>query len=176
MANLLVCTAQGAFQPKLIPEISRAATECQCNILDMRSSLLAEELSVSFVLSGHWNALAKFEHNAGNIASRLGLAIQVNRSKKQQLPGAHLPYSVQIFAGGNETLITDVTAFFIDQGIIIQELFANTYQAHQTDSPATVLNLAIAIPADVPVNLVRDSFQMLCDECNMDGILEPIKN
>lgn len=176
MANLLICSALGPNKSEILGELAVLATESQCKIADMRASALGEEMCVCFVLSGHWNALAKFEHQIQALAPKLDLQVHIKRSKIQQHSEALLPYTVQIFTGESSSLISDVTTFFIQQGIVIQELFSNTYAAHQTDATVTVLNLAIGIPAQHQINAVRDAFQILCDECNLDGILEPIKN
>lgn len=176
MSNLLICSVLGPHTPEVVPELARLATECQCGVIDMRTSILGGDLVVGMLLTGHWNALAKFEMQSAALATRLDLTLHCRRTKKQQLAQASLPYSVQIFSTDNVNLISDVTAFFVQQGIIIQELFANTYAAHQTEGMVTVLNLAIAIPSTIHVNALRDQFQMLCDECNLDGIMEPIKN
>jgi len=142
----------------------------------MRVSVLGRDVVVGLLLTGHWNALAKFELQSASLANRLELTFNTRRTQTPQLPAAALPYSVQIFSSDSVNLISDVTSFFVQQGVMIQELFANTYQAHQTGGSVTVLNLAVAIPASTHLNALRDQFQMLCDECNLDGIMEPIKN
>ncbi|QGX41486.1 glycine cleavage system protein R [Permianibacter aggregans] len=176
MSSLLVCSALGPHSPEVVPEFARLATECQCTIIDMRVSVLGRDIVLGILLTGHWNALAKFEMQSATLANRLELVFNTRRTQATQLPDASLPYSVQIFSSDNVNLISDVTSFFVQQGVAIQELFANTYQAHQTGGTVSVLNLAIAIPASTHLNALRDQFQMLCDECNLDGIMEPIKS
>lgn len=175
MQNLLAVSALGPHVPTATTDIAKLAADCNCNILDARITLLGTETAMLLLLAGTWNALAKFEHALPALAGRLQLSIQMRRTNSRDTQTQALPYSVQIVAFDTPGILRDISQFFLDQGVTLQDIYSNTYAAPQTGAAMIVINIALNIPADVHINGLRDQFQLLCDDLNLDGIMEPIK-
>ncbi len=176
MQNLLAVSVLGTYSPGATTDIARLAADCSCNIVDARISVMGGETAMMLLLAGTWNALAKFEHALPALSNRLHLQIQLKRTSKPAEPVQALPYSVQIVALDQPGIVRDVSQFFLDNGVTLQDVYLNTYVAPQTGANMTVLNMALAIPGEVHLNALRDQFQLLCDDLNLDGIMEPLKN
>lgn len=175
MQNLLVVSVLGSQQATTANELVRLIADCQCNILDARASLLAGEYSGSFLLAGNWNALAKFEHALPALATKLQLQTALKRISEIAPMEESLPYSVQIVGHDEAGILKEITQFFAVQGVVIQELYSNVYGSPHTGSATLVFNLTIHVPKRVAIALLRDQFLTLCDELNLDAVLEPIK-
>ncbi len=176
MQNLLAISALGPQQPGVANDLAKMAADCACNILDCRMTVLGSEIAVSMLLSGNWNALAKFEHALPAAAARLQLQTLVRRTSGRENTSHSLPYSVQIVALDSPGILRDISQFFLDQGIAIQDLYCNTGPAPQTGAPMLIINLAINVPGDVHIAALRDQFLILCDDLNLDAVMEPLKS
>ena len=54
-------------------------------------------------------------------------------------------------------------------------LISTTLFAQQTGAPMVSLHMSLAIPASTHIATLREDFMILCDELNLDAVLEPIK-
>ncbi|MFZ5842742.1 MAG: glycine cleavage system protein R [Pseudomonadota bacterium] len=175
MQNLLAVSVLGPYVPTATTDIAKLAADCNCNILDARITMLGNESAMLLLLAGTWNALAKFEHALPVLSQRLQLSVNMRRTTGREQPSQALPYSVQIVALDTPGILRDISQFFLDQGVTLQDIYSNTYAAPQTGAAMIVINIALNIPGNVHINGLRDQFQLLCDDLNLDGILEPIK-
>ena len=175
MQNLLVVNVFGPQRTNTINELVRHIADCQCNILDSRSSLLGDQLCASFMLDGSWNALAKFEHAMPAVAAKLDLHVSFHRCTQRGSSENAIPYSVQIVAHDQAGLMKEITQFFVDQDVVVHEMYSNVYGSPHTGSATLVFNLTIHVPQRVSIAVLRDSFTLLCDELNLDSVMEPIK-
>ena len=54
-------------------------------------------------------------------------------------------------------------------------LIVMSYSAPHTGTPMISVNLAIGIPANTHIALLREEFLDFCDDLNLDAVMEPIK-
>ena len=54
-------------------------------------------------------------------------------------------------------------------------MVSNAYKAAHTASPMFSVRMTIDVPAHVQISQLREDFLDLCDEENLDGIMEPLK-
>lgn len=175
MQNLLVVNVFGPQHANSINELVRQIADCQCNILDARSSLLGNQLCAAFMLDGSWSALAKLEHALPAVAAKLDLSVSFQRCQQRNAGESAIAYSVQIVAHDQAGLIKEITQFFVDQGVTVHEMYSNVYGSPHTGSATLLFNLTIHVPQSVSIAVLRDSFTLLCDELNLDSVMEPIK-
>lgn len=175
MQNLLVVNLFGSQQLNSLNEVMRQIADCQCNILDSRSCLFGDQLSAVFMLGGSWNSLAKLEHALPLVAAKFDLQLSFHRCNQRHVGENAIPYSVQIIAHDQSGLQKEVMQFFVEQGILVHEMYSNVYGSPHTDSPTLAFNLTIYVPQHVSIGVLRDSFTLLCDELNLDSVMEPIK-
>ena len=175
MQNYIVLTALGEDHPQLIEKFTKAIKECNCNIIDSRVIVLGKELSLSMMLSGSWNAVAKLEHMLPMLKKELKVDFQFRRTSPQDKSGRSMPYAIDIASMDRIGIVHDITDFLVSNQIDIQELCTNTYQATHSGTPMFSLHIAINIPADISISGIRGDFIDFCDRLNLDAIMEPIK-
>ena len=60
-------------------------------------------------------------------------------------------------------------------GVRVTEASSATYVAQQTGATMLSLHISVAVPASLHIATLREDFMILCDELNLDAVLEPIK-
>ena len=58
---------------------------------------------------------------------------------------------------------------------MVNDLSSTTYVAQLTGTRMVSLHVSVAIPARLHIATLREEFMMLCDELNLDAVLEPMK-
>ena len=175
MLQYLVVTALGEYAPRQIEQISKAMADCGCNINDCRTTILGAEFSMLMLASGSWDAIAKIEQLLPKLAPELGLTIQLKRSKLRKPAGKLMPYAIDVICADRPKVVHDITKFFADNAIEIQELCTSTYKASHTETQMFSLHMTINIPTDTSISTLRGEFLEFCDRLNLDAIMEPVK-
>ena len=66
----LAISVLGANHTNLIGEILPVVRDCNCNILEIRSSQLGQSTAAYLLIQGNWNQIAKVENTIENIQKR----------------------------------------------------------------------------------------------------------
>lgn len=169
----LVISAVGPQQQHSISELSLLAARSDCNIENSRICKLGAEVAVIMLVSGNWNTIAKMEAGLSLLQEQLGLAILTKRTKMPTPSEDQLPYLVQIIALDHPGIVYEVASFFSRQSIQIEDLTTSSYAASLTGTPMFSLMMRIGIPADMSIADLREQFALMCDDLNLDGMLEP---
>ncbi|MBD3609554.1 MAG: glycine cleavage system protein R [Gammaproteobacteria bacterium] len=171
----LVLSAIGEDRPGLVTRLSDLIKNHGGNILDSRMTVLGGEFAILMQISAPWNALAKLEDNLPTLEHELGLTIISKRTEDKKVIQNAMPYHVEVVSLDHPGIVHQITSFFSNQGINIQDLSTSRYQAAHTGAPLFSLNMIINVPAGKPLVSLREQFFMLCDEHNLDVIIEPVK-
>lgn len=175
MESHLVVSALGKDKQGLVEMLSQSILECGCNIHDTRMAVMGEEFSILLLLSGNWNAIAKFENILPRLEEKLELSIQVKRTDIRPPANDVIPYGVEVVALDHPGIVHDIADFFYRREINIEDLFTSTYQASHTGALMFSLHMTVGIPSDVAVAAVRGEFMDFCDDRNLDAMLAPVK-
>lgn len=173
MQNHLVISAIAPNRPGIANEITSLVTYCGCNIIESKMKAMGETFSLVLMAAGEWNAIAKLEHVLPSKASSMQMTTMMQRTELEA-PKRELPYRVKIFALDNPGISKEITHYFNEQGINIQEMSCNTYPAQHTSAMVVAIKLTIGIGTGVTVSKVRESFKEFCDKTNLDGEIKPI--
>lgn len=176
MDNHLVLAALGADKTGIVDEIARTASESKCSIADSRMVVMGQEFSLIMMVSGTWDAIAKFETQVPTLERRLSLSIITKRTAQREPQRESMPYNVDVIALDNPGIVHEIANFFASQGINIESLETSNYAAPHTGSPMFALSMMVNIPAKAHLASLRENFLMFCDDRNLDAILEPYKH
>ncbi len=160
MENHLVIAALGEDRTGIVDAVAGAASETRCNIADSRMVVMGQEFAIIMMVSGSWDAVAKFEAQVPALEARLGLSILVKRTNRKEPQRAGLPYNVNVIALDNPGIVHEIANFFAVQGINIESLETSTYAAPHTGSPMFALNMIVNIPARVHIGALRENFML----------------
>lgn len=174
--NYLVISAIGRDRPGLIEQISGTASDARCNIVDTRMTLLGGEFAMILLASGSWDAIAKLETILPALAERLELTLIVRRTEERPPQPDVVPYNVHVISLDHPGIVHEISHFFANKGINIDDLYTGTYKAPHTGTPMFTLTMTVNIPGTTHIAGLREEFMMFCDDRNLDAIIEPIRN
>ncbi|MBK1691262.1 glycine cleavage system protein R [Ectothiorhodospira mobilis] len=173
-ANRLLINVMGDYRPGLLDRLTRAVMEAGCHIRDGHSALLDDAFSATLLVSGNWNTLSKLEGALEGLRSQ-GLEIQWRRTAPPPRENHSLPYSVDVIALDQPGILHQLVAFFSARGVSVQEMDTRSYTAAPSGTPMFTAHLGVEIPVSEHIAALRDDFLDLCDELNLDGVIEPYK-
>ncbi|MCX7107723.1 MAG: transcriptional regulator [Methylococcales bacterium] len=173
----LAITVLGNNQFNFIGEILPVVRDCNCNILEIRSSQLGQATGAYLLIQGNWNQIAKLENTLDNIQKRLEIKIHLLRpDQKDKDKGKDcIPYSLETISLDKDSVVESITSFLYDRDINIEEITGSSYQAPYIQSSVFSTKFVIIIPPSLPLLTLREEFLDFCDQLNIDAILEPIK-
>jgi len=171
----LTIIALGNQAPLLMTEILAAISSCQCNVLELRSTQLADTTACYWLVTGNWNHIAKLENILDALQNRLEVHIHTLRPESNQPNDGGIPYSLETISLDHHNIIEDITAFLYKQNIQIEEISASSYQASYIQTPIFSTKMVVIIPTEVRLLALREEFLDFCDHLNIDAIIEPIK-
>jgi glycine cleavage system transcriptional repressor len=127
------------------------------------------------LVTGNWNAVAKFENLIPRIEESLGLRVQAKRTHERKDAAKVIPYAVEVVSIDRPGIVSDVANFFARRGINIEDVYTSTYPAPHTGTPMFSLHMTVGIPGDMSIASVRGDFMDFCDDLNLDAVLAPVK-
>lgn len=169
----LVISATGANRPDAINELFLLPAKNDCNIESSRLTVMGSEVAIIMMVSGNWNTIVKVE--TGVTSLKNDFEITVKRTKTHPANENMVSYLVQIVAANQSTLVYEIINFFVKQNIYIDDMQTDIFSVKFTGTPMLSLNMRIGIPTNLSIADFREIFTLLCDELNIDGILEPEK-
>lgn len=164
-----------ATQQHFMAELFSAIQDSKCHILEIRSSHLGQVRACYLLIEGHWNQIAKFEHTIEALEKRSDSKVQLLRTEQQEKTEAYLPYSIESISFAQEPIIEAIANFLLEHGIEIAEVTGSSYQAPYLDTSVFSSKLIVLVPSSVSLMVLREEFMDLCDQLNIDAILEPVK-
>jgi glycine cleavage system transcriptional repressor len=171
----LAITVLGHHQSRFMAEILPAIRDCKCHILDIRLSSIGQTTAAYLLIQGNWNQIAKFEGTLDLIQKRLEIKVQTLRTEPKEKAKECLPYSVETISLDHENIVESIATFLLDHDIEIEEVTGSAYQAPYLQSSVFSSKFIILVPASVSLLILREEFMDLCDQLNIDAILEPVK-
>lgn len=175
MHNYLIISAVGPYQPEVMNELSRACSQCGCNLLNVKMINMGKEISATLFVAGNWGAIAKMEAALPTLEQRLNLSLTARRTVEYVQPTKSITYSVQVSAIDKPGILNGLSDFLFRLAIPIEEMSAHTYVSH-TGTRMASLTLKINVPDSVHLATLREQFMSYCDDHNLDAFLEPIRH
>ena len=86
-----------------------------------------------------------------------------------------IPYGVDVVCLDHPGIVFHLSEFFAARGIEIADVATRKYAAAHTGAPMFSVQMTVNIPGSAPIAQLRDEFLDLCEQMNLDSILEPVK-
>ena len=138
-------------------------------------TVLGDRFAMMMLLSGSWNAIAKIESLLPRLNEQLEIATIIQRTEPRKREGSSMPYAVEVVAVDNIDVVHNITHFFSEREVAIEDLYSGTYAAAHTGTPMFSLHMTIGVPTDLSIATLRGEFMEFCDQLNLDSIMEPVK-
>jgi glycine cleavage system transcriptional repressor len=173
--NQLVLSALGKDKPGLVNELTRCVLSSGCSVLDSRMAVLGGNFALLLQVGGNWNNIAKLENQITALESDLGLTITSRRTSLEASDTNMLPYGVDVVALDQPGIVHNLAKFLSQRNINIQEMVTSSYPAAHSGTPMFSVHMTVDIPASTQISTLREEFMELCDQLNLDAVIEPAK-
>ena len=176
MKQYLAISAIGSDRIGLIHDLSKIIADCGGSISESRMTALGAEFAVLMLVGGNWHSVARIETDLKKLAETSGITLLVRRTDKRAPREDMVPYSVDVVCLDQTGIVSALSGFFASRGIDIGELTTRSYAAAHTGAPMFGLYMVVNVPSTIHLGAMREEFLDLCDQLNLDAILEPVKN
>ena len=175
MAQLIVLSAVGTDRPGVVKDISKAILNCGGNIEESRMAALGAEFAVLLLISGNWHTLTKLEKALDELRDKDSLTITIKKTGERSGQDDCIPYGVDVVCLDQPGIVFHISEFFAVRDIEIADLATRRYAAAHTGAPMFSVQMTVNIPGSAPIAQLRDEFLDLCEQHNLESILEPVK-
>ena len=173
--QLIVINALGSDRTGLVYDLTRIVADCGGNIVESRMSALGTDFAMLLLVSGNWHTLAKLEGELKKLSEASGITATLRRTEQRPTRADVVTYTVDVVCLDQPGIVYNLAGFFSSRGIDIAELNTRSYSAAHTGAPMFAVQMIIHIPAKIHIAALREEFLDLCDQMNLDAILEPLK-
>jgi glycine cleavage system transcriptional repressor len=160
---------------KFLPDLISAVSNCDCQIVEFRTSQLSNVPACYLLAEGEWNHIAKLETFLDHLQQHPGIDIQTSRPPKTQAVEG-LAYVLETLSLYRGDILQDLIKFIQSRNIHIEEASSFCQQSAFTKSQMLIIKLTIIIPPEVRILSLRDELLEFCNNINLDAIFEPVKH
>ena len=175
MTQLIVLSAVGTDRSGIVKDISRAVLDCGGNIEESRMVAMGAEFAVLLLISGNWHTLTKLEKALDGLVKKDGLTITIKKTGQRDDQANCIPYGVDVVCLDQPGIVFHLSEFFAARSIEVSDLVTRKYAAAHTGAPMFSIQMTVNVPGAAPIGQLRDEFLDLCEQLNLDSILEPVK-
>ncbi len=163
-------TAVGSDRPGLVNEISRAIKDAGANLEDSRMAILGGEFAIVVLLSGHSSALEAVDRLVQPMADHLQISFKDTQALS---PGASVRrYRLEVSGVERPGIVEAVTQLRVGREINLEALASHLAHAPYSGTPTFVLEARLLIPAATGLAELRTALGELCEEQQLDYVLE----
>ena len=175
MSQLIVLSAIGTDRAGVVKDLSGAILEYGGNIEESRMASLGSEFAVLMLITGNWTTPAKLEKSLEALSRSHNLTISLKKTDARADSEDCIPYGVDVVCLDQPGIVFHLSDFFAARQIEICDLATRRYAAPHTGAPMFSVQMTVSIPASAAIAQLRDDFHDLCEQLNLDSILEPVK-
>jgi len=176
MAQLIVISAVGSDHTGLVQDLTKVILACGGNIEESRMTTLASEFAMLLLVSGNWHTLSRLEQSLAKLRQSADLQVSIKKTDAKPAEEDRMPYAVDVVALDQQGIVFNLANFFASRDIEIADVATSRYAAAHTGAPMFSVQMTVNVPSSIHVAQMRDEFYDLCDEMNLDGVVEAITN
>ncbi len=137
---------------------------------------LASEFAMLLLVSGNWHTLSRLEQSLDKLRASADLQVSIKKTDARPAEEDRMPYAVDVVALDQQGIVFNLANFFASRDIEIADVATSRYAAAHTGAPMFSVQMTVNVPSSIHVAQMRDEFYDLCDEMNLDGVVEAITN
>lgn len=176
MQQLVVLSVIGTDRAGVVNELTKVVLDCGGNIEESRMTALGSEFAMIVLVSGNWHTLNKLESAIDKLATDRELTASIRKTEKRHGIEDCMPYLVDVVCLDQPGIVFNLANFFAARSIEISEVATRRYAAAHTGAPMFSLQMTVNLPSRLHISQIRDEFLEVCDQLNLDAILEPVKS
>ena len=134
---------------------------------------LGAEFAMLMLVSGNWHTLEKLEKALEKLGDSDNLTFTIRKTGERAVKEDRMPYAVDVISLDQKGIVFGLANFFAAKDVEIADVATSSYAAAHTGAPMFSVQMTINVPASLHIADLREDFQELCDELNLDGALDP---
>lgn len=168
----LVITAIGQNKTGLVSELTGLVYQCDCNVVDSKMAIFANEFSIIMLLEGGHTDLLRLESQLPGLAMELNLLTMIKRTHKRHIEEETHGFVINIEGPDKAGTIKEFTSHLAQQGIDIASLKSNL--AEKNNKMFQSAQIEIALPGSMSVEEFEPALLKLCDKYEMTCVISPV--
>ncbi|MBT4804204.1 MAG: hypothetical protein HON78_04340 [Legionellales bacterium] len=159
-------------------EITELVYKFESSLNSMRQTRDNDRSISLFNVIGSWNNINKIEGALGKISQENTnnvISSTISEIKNTNDAQKYIHYHVNVVATDDVMIIPEIMKFCELNDIIIDHINLDNYINSERQIPLLVINAKVAIEHKLSLSDIREQFIILCDNLNVDGILDPIR-
>jgi glycine cleavage system transcriptional repressor len=175
MSQLIVISAVGTDRTGVVQDLTKVILSCGGNIEESRMTTLGSEFAMLLLVSGNWHTLNRLEQGLDKLCASGDLQVSIKKTDVKPAEEDRMPYAVDIVALDQQGIVFNLAKFFASRDVEIADVATRGYAAAHTGAHMYAVQMAINVPSSLSISQLREEFHELCDQLNLDAILEPVK-
>jgi glycine cleavage system transcriptional repressor len=176
MTQHIVLSAAGSDRTGIVNDISQVILDCGGNIEESRMTALGAEFAMLMLISGNWHTLNKLQGALDALSKESALDISIRKTGARGARQDCMPYGLDVVCLDEPGVVFNIAHFFAARDIEIADMATRRYAAAHTGAPMFSVQMTINVPSTTAISQLRDEFHDLCEQLNLDSILEPVKS
>ena len=164
----LILTAIGPDQVGLVQKISEFISRHGCNIEDSKMAVFCGEFAVIVLISGEGGNLVNIGRDYREIETETGLAVSIKTPSTRKPPESFLPYTLTASCMDHPGIVYRISGVLSKLGVNIESMETKTYSAPVSGTPIFQLEANLAVPTKTNINQLRERFNEIQREENID--------
>jgi glycine cleavage system transcriptional repressor len=166
-----VLTIAGKDRPGILDEISQYLFERGGNIQDSRLVSLGGQFSMLFHVSGSSEAIAKIEQDLPALAKQNACHAELDPVESVEASRNSFPYHFTATGKDQAGVVHRISHLMRVLNVNIEDLHVHVNNADDPELARFRVDLELAIPRTIPIMMLRDYFNHLCAEMQMEWSL-----
>jgi glycine cleavage system transcriptional repressor len=168
MSKYLVLTAMGSDRTGCVSELTKLASECECNILDSRMAIFGSEFTFIMLLTGDTRAINRIEARIPKLAHSLDLITMMKRTSGHRTFDLVKHYQAEYSGIDQPGILKAMTAFFATRKIDISSLKSEIDPKTNHMSA----NILFALTEKISIDELERDFLELCQQTDVQGFIQ----
>jgi glycine cleavage system transcriptional repressor len=168
----MVLTAVGPDRPGLVQDIASIIHGAKANLEDSRMAILGGEFALILLFSGTEQSVSDVERQVPSFEARLGLHASVRETTRPAAAAASLPYRLRVSGVDRPGIVAAVSKVLAGRGINVASLESRLQNAPESGTPMFALTAELQVPSEVALSSLRRDIATVCDDENLDFVLE----
>ena len=136
---------------------------------------LGSEFAILMLVSGNWHTLNRLEKGLNKLGEDDSLTFSIRKTGERPDQEDRIPYAVDVICLDQQGIVFGLADFFAARNIEIADVATRRYAAAHPGAPMFAVQMVVNIPGSVHLAQLREEFMEMCDQMNLDAILEPVK-